>query len=80
MANAKSSAALCRIDVPILLELLHDADPGLEDKPDSETVRAAFLLRPALEQVLDAYHAVSVTETTAAAFRAFLRGFVETSA
>lgn len=80
MAVTKSSAVACRIDVPIIVGLLHEADPGLEDKPDSETVRAAFLLRPALEQVLDAYQSVCVTQTTAVAFRAFLRGLVEAEA
>ncbi|WP_176318011.1 hypothetical protein [Burkholderia vietnamiensis] len=79
MAIAKSIAASCRIDVSLILELLHTADPRLEES-DVETVRAAFTLRPALEQVIEAYESVRVTEATAAAFRAFLSGLVEAEA
>jgi hypothetical protein len=79
MAIAKSIAAACRIDVSLLLELLHTADPRLEES-DVETVRAAFVLRPALEQVIEAYESVRVTEATAMVIHEYKQSLVEAEA
>ena len=60
------------VDKTIVEDLLVEAEPELENAPDTEVDALAALLQPALDLVVSAYRQVSARTCTEVAFRRFM--------